>query len=198
MKYLRDLQERIKLSTCRRNLPTLVRVVKELGLKNAEIVYTDFPNTIRIPCDILDSPCKSLLTSLMISSYTVSSHRDRVFIGLDPGETNIGIAVLVNEYIVYRDVFRNLDLLLMCFSELRKFSPFKSYKVFIGSSPGVKGIVDILVEKLIEYSFDILIIDEENLPHAMVTYPVIIEDNRHIIDALRVVLAGISEEERLK
>lgn len=167
-------------SECKEKSKALSDIICRLGKK---FVFVADRGDIVVPCELIDH-CFGEMT---VATYVFSkaSRLEHVVIGVDPG-ANIGTVVLLDQYIVYKGVFRDSRCLLRGIFLLKKY--FRNILVFVGDTPLAKKLID----RLVAQGLHVLKVPE-NLPKFRVDYSVRRHksDSKHVYDALRIALYGL-------
>ncbi|RLE60269.1 MAG: hypothetical protein DRJ35_03790 [Thermoprotei archaeon] len=169
-------------SECKEKSKVLTDIIGKLGRK---FVFVADGGDITVPCELIDSCFGDMTVAVFVFSRV--SGIENVVIGVDPGRSNIGVVVLLDQYIVYKGVFRKEGCLLKGAILLKKY--FSNIIIFVGDTPLARS----LINELKTHNFKVVKVPE-NLPKFHIDYSSSRQhksNTKHVYDALRIALYGL-------
>jgi len=178
-----------------RDIYTLSRILKSIGVRKFEITIKGNRKCIEIPSKILENNYNVLLVRLYIISHILGAPFTLVM-GVDPGQRNTGVAILVNNILAYSSIYHNYLSLGSLLSAIIRYISINRIIVKIGfthsNAPITREIMRNLkqvLEKVRKIDYSIILVNEEDARKLMIeTFLKKKKTNPHIISALKIAL----------
>lgn len=169
-------------SECKEKSKILSDIIGKLGRK---FVFVADEGDVIVPCELVDSCFGEMTVAAFVFSRV--SDLENIVIGVDPGRSNIGVVVLLDQYIVYKGVFRREACLLEGIVLLKKY--FSNIVIFVGDTPLARSLINELKKQKLQ-----VLKVPENLPKFRFEYSSFRQhksNTKHVYDALRIALYGL-------
>lgn len=159
---------------------TLLRLLKELGLSGVVEVVEE--GGLPVPPEVLNSRDSGTLLACWLARQAEGPLP--IVIGLDFGEKNIGLAIVVGKVVAYTCVLYNVSEVAALLQELaRCFGP---PRVKVGISKGITTLAEKFKNILASKRIKIELVFEDKLNVIVKDFSQIGNVSRHELDAVRV------------